>query len=226
MKQFHEHWAEWMAQLVAVLNSISDDRRKWTRLQMANRLLFRSAASFFFYSCSPTRNESALNEAIELRASAMQLYEDEYDRCAADAETICREFDVKAPIKIDRKKEKKMSPRVLKRQGELKLKRKRENIRRKKIQPALKGFLDGAVYEKFDLMPSEGMNERAGLSAKSAIQAMLSKIENDCITCADEYQESFDEDDEEGQVKWDKELLLAEEDEKLVQAFYDQHFTD
>ena len=224
MKNFKDHLEEWMTHFAEFFSDVSEDRRKWVRLQVANSFLFRAGYSFYYYQRNIYKNESALNEALALRNAAFQLYEDEYKRQKSDAEGVVRAFAPKPPIKIERKKKgRKVPPMVLKKQTELAERRKKENVHRKKVEPLLAGFLDGAQYDPIEIVAHEIDSERAATAALKAAEAIQRRLDQDGLLCSENWEEADLQDDEEECNRWLSEIYLVEEDQKNFDAWRKQH---
>ena len=218
VKNFSEHFTALVDTLWKIVNEVSEDRREWMKLKVGNSLMFGSASSFFFHKVAPKRNEASLNEAIACRTAALAFYEGNDERLASDIESIERYYSPKPPIAIDRKKVKdeKVPAAVTKRLKALADRAKQQNETRSRIQPDLKGFLDGAKYDPFDLQPSEQAGERALNVATRAMSAMQERVEQDLLHCAGKWQEAWDAGDDTRKTYWEAELLFAEVDEKWL----------
>ena len=225
-KTFESNWAPLEDLLHKFLSLITEDRRPWLRKRLANSLLFGAGASFFHYKRAPFKNESSLNEAIALRKAAWPFYEEDDERQAADAEGVCRYYEPKPPIAIDRKKERKTPKAVEKRKKALEARAKNKFDMRTRIAPDLRGFLDGAKYDLIDIMPSEMAASRAIINVSKAMKAMKERIEQDILLCSEKWVEAEERDDPEMMAHWEGELLFAELDEKATSDFIKQNGFD
>jgi hypothetical protein len=225
-KTFEGYWAPYENLLHEFLKLITEDRRPWLRKRLANSLLFGSGASFFHYKRAPYRNEASLNEAIILRKAAQPFYEDDDERLAADAEGVCRYYEPKPPIAIDRKKDRKVPAAVAKRKDALAKRAKQKFDMRTRIAPDLRGFLDGAKYDTIDLMPSEMAGNRALINVSKAMAAMQGRVEQDILLCSEKWEEADNVGDVESRTHWESELFFAEEDERAVADFIKQNGFD
>ena len=229
LQTFENHFAPVEDVLHNIVNEITEDRRKWLRLKVANSLLFGAGASFFYYSLAPTRNESSLNEAITLRNAAIPFYQEDEERMKMDAEGTCRHYSPKEPVAIERsKKGKDKRPQALIDRSPAIAKRAKAKFdTRTRIAPDLRGFLDGAHYDRIDLMPSEMASARAIINASKAMSAMAERCEQDILYCCEKWEDAEDAGDKEKENYWLSEIAFAEMDAKLVadrvkQYGYDQ----
>jgi hypothetical protein len=218
LQTFEAHFEAVENNLHSIVGEITEDRRKWLRLKVANSLLFGAGASFFFYSLAPTRNESSLNEAITLRNAAIPFYEEDEERMKADAEGTCRHYSPKPPVAVERsKKAADARPQALKdREKEIAKRAKQKFDTRTRIAPDLRGFLDGAKYDKIDLMPSEMAASRAVINASKAMSSMAERCEQDILYCCEKWEDAELSGDEERKGYWFSEIAFAEMDAKLV----------
>lgn len=218
LQTFEEAFAPIEDNLHNIVGEITEDRRKWLRLKVANSLLFGAGASFFYYSLAPTRNEASLNEAITLRNAAIPFYEEDDERMKMDAEGTCRHYSPKEPVAIERsKKGKDKRPQALIDRADAIAKRAKAKFdTRTRIAPDLRGFLDGAKYDKIDLMPSEMASARAVINASKAMAAMGERCEQDILYCCEKWEESEDAGDVEKTGYWFSEIAFAEMDAKVV----------
>lgn len=224
LKTFNEVLNEKVEIIRKTLADISEDRRKWLRLRVANSFLFGAGASFFHYKRAPKKNEALLNHAIAMRATAAEFYQDEEERQAADAEGVVRYYSPKPPIKIERKKGEREVPDTIKKMmAEAAKKVALQNIQREKILPDLEGFLDGAKYKEFDLQPSEFDADQAHDVVRRAFEKMDERIEQDLVFHAVKWVEASQNDDDNACALWQAESFLATEDKKLVQAVMKQY---
>jgi hypothetical protein len=228
LQTFEQHWTPIEDNLHKIVNEITEDRRNWMRLKVANSLLFGAGASFFYYCLAPNRNEASLNEAITLRNAATPFYGENEERMKSDAEGVCRYYEPKPPVAIERAKkaEDDMPQAVKDRQKELAKRAKQKFETRERIAPDLKGFLDGARYDPIDLMPSEMAATRATINASKALAAMEERCEQDILACSEKWQDAYDAGDTQKTAYWLSEISFAEIDKKLVQDRIKQYGYD
>lgn len=218
LQTFEKHFATLEDTLHQIVNETTEDRREWLRYKVANSLLFGAGASFFYYSLAPTRNEASLNEAITLRNAAIPFYGENEDRMAADAEGCCRYYSPRDPVSVDRKKDHDADmPPALKKRAKQREKRAKDKFEtRTRIAPDLRGFLDGAKYDRIDLMPSEQAGHRALVNVSKAMSAMQERIEQDILTCGDKWEDAKARGDKQKQDYWFSECEIAELDGKML----------
>jgi hypothetical protein len=232
MQTFEGAWESLSAVIKNMVTLVSENRRPYVARRVANSLLFRAASSFIFYNRAPTRNEASLNEAIELRDSAMQYYEDDEERFKADIEGIVNFFSPEAPVAVARKGKGKEDPlvkaaraRLAERKAEIDEEAERERVFIEAVIPDLEGFLGGANYKRIDLQGSEMAKDRAKMAAVKAAAAIKDRVHRDTLLCGknlddavDKYEASNTYANKQQLAYWSTEYELADADLKEVEA--------
>ena len=227
---FEVSWNPLAKNIRQVLDVVSENRRPYVERRVANSLLFRCATSFIFHNRAPHRNESALNEALSLRASALEYYKDDEDRLKGDIEGIVAYFSPDAPVTMKREAGSKKDPMFAEIDAELadddakiskEVAREREYIAG--VLPYLEGFLGGASYDHFDIQGSELAGERARMAAVAAASAIADRVERDTILCGtnlkaarNKFELSNTFDNKQSVAHWFAEYKLAKDDRTQV----------
>ena len=235
-KTFEDIFNPGLKTIEKILESISEDRRPWVSGRIANRLMYGAGSSFMWFNRNPKAFEASLNEALAQRSAADMFYNRIVDverREAAkskDIEGVIRSLSgegngiTERNSKGDEDKEANEAMKLL--EGILDEVNEREAIEseyREEVMPYVRGFLEGAKYDAFDIQGSEMAKDRATFILAKLAETMQERCHNDVIHNGGKLKEAIEKkrfsntfQNKKNMEYWATEVFIAKDDEKTV----------
>ena len=228
MKNFTDNLKDWLKIIMKVVksNDIDHDDQPYVEKAVANRLMFLAAVNFNRYLANRVKNRNSLNEAIDLRDASIKMYDNFPSTAMADdVENILRNFAPAGNVTVTYEEghEPEVPAFVKARQDDAKKRAEAEEKTLAERYPDIKGFLTGAKYDRFDLMPSEFDADRARRVAESLAKGIVTQCESQLNLRAGKWQKARDEGDEASMKFWEDAGIKGQSALDSVVNELDQH---